>query len=245
MVSRASIQNIETMNSEGLKTTTSNSSKEISDNNTFFVINVFGAQLYEKPSLGSKLITRITVGERIVAEKIVETKQSIHIGEGLQLQGDFIKVKNQFYSGFIHSSDLTTFRPQLESIYDGIMIPNFKGRVKSKKTEKRIEKFNDKPYEIIEDITTYDNVIYTYTDFNDCFENTYLYKYMTLHEVYHQLPVHDPKIDITLKGNFILMPEFIEKKDNQYIFKGIGITRSITILENQDGLFLIASLDCP
>lgn len=245
MISRASIQNIETMNSEGLKTTTSNSSKEISDNNTFFVINVFGAQLYEKPSLGSKLITRITVGEKIVAEKIVETKQSIHIGDGFHLQGNFVKVKYQVYSGFIHSSDLTTFRPQLESIYDGIMIPNFKGRVKSKKTEKRIEKFNDKPYEIIEDITTYDNVIYTYTDFNDCFENTYLYKHMTLHEVYHQLPVHDPKIDITLKGNFILMPEFIEKKDNQYIFKGIGVTRSITILENQDGLFLIASLDCP
>ena len=233
------------MNSAGLERTTGNSSKEKSDKNTFFVITIFGAKLYEKPALDSKLITRITVGEKIVAEKIIETKQSIHIGEEFQLHGHFVKVKNKVGSGFIHSSDLTTFRPQLEQVYDGVLIPDFKGKIIHKTTEKRIEKFNDKPFEIEEDITTYENVIHTYTDFNDCFENTYLYKYMTLHEVYHQLPVHDPNIDITSKGNFILMPEFIEKKDNQYIFKGIGITRSMAILKNKDGQFLIASLDCP
>ncbi|QWX84831.1 hypothetical protein H0I23_04095 [Cellulophaga sp. HaHaR_3_176] len=233
------------MNSAGLKTTTGNSLKEISDKNSFFVINVFGAPLYEKPSLNSKLIKRISVGEKIVAEHIIETKQSIHIGEGFQLYGNFIKVKNQVCSGFIHSSDLTTFRPQLEPIYNGVVIPDFKGQMTRKTTDKRIETFNDKPFEIEEEITTYDHLIHTYTDFNDCFENTYLYKHMTLHEVYHQLPVHDPNIDITSKGNFILMPEFIEKRDNQYIFKGIGITRSIAIIENQDGLFLISSLDCP
>ncbi|NRR92471.1 hypothetical protein HSX10_12910 [Winogradskyella undariae] len=233
------------MKSAGLEMATGNSSKEKSDKNTFFVINVFGAQLYEKPALDSKLIKRISVGEKIVAEHILETKQSIHISEGFQLQGDFIKVKNQVCSGFIHSSDLTTFRPQLESIYDGIMIPNFKGKIIHKTTDKRIEKFNDKPFEIEEEIATYDHIIHTYTDFNDCFENTYLYKHMTLHEVYQQLPVHNPNIDITSKGNFILMPEFIEKKDNKYIFKGIGITRSIAIIKNQDGLFLIELLDCP
>ncbi|MFB9053862.1 hypothetical protein ACFFVB_12320 [Formosa undariae] len=233
------------MKSAGLKTTTGNSSKEKSAQNTFFVINIFGAKLYEKPALDSKLIKRISVGEKIVAEKIIETKQSLHIGEGFQLQGNFIKVKNQVCSGFIHSSDLTTFRPQLEPIYNGVVIPDFKGKMINKTTDKRIETCNDKPFEIEEDITTYSHIIHTYTDFNDCFENTYLYKYMTLHEVYHQLPVHDPNIDITSKGNFILMPEFIEKKDNQYIFKGIGITRSIAIIENKDGQFLIASLDCP
>ncbi|RCW92474.1 hypothetical protein [Winogradskyella arenosi] len=68
------------MKSTGLETTTGNSSKEKSDKNTFFVINVFGAQLYEKPTLDSKLIKRISVGEKIVAEHILETKQSIHIG---------------------------------------------------------------------------------------------------------------------------------------------------------------------
>ncbi|QXP78505.1 MULTISPECIES: hypothetical protein [Winogradskyella] len=233
------------MKSAGLKTTTRNSSKEISDKNSFFVINVFGAPLYEKPSLNSKLIKRISVGERIVAEKIIETKQSIHIGEGFQLHGNFIKVKNQVCSGFIHSSDLTTFRPQLEPIYNGVVIPDFKGKMIHKTTDKRIETCNDKPFEIEEEIATYDHIIHTYTDFNDCFENTYLYKDMTLHEVYHQLPVHNPKIDITSKGNFILMPKFIEKKDNQYFFKGVGITRGVAISKNKDGQFLIASLDCP
>ncbi|MHA7943974.1 hypothetical protein ACJOV8_012935 [Formosa sp. 3Alg 14/1] len=233
------------MKSAGLEMTIGNSSKEKSEKITFFVINIYGAQLYEKPALDSKLIKRISVGEKIVAEHILETKQSIHIGEGFQLPGHFVEVKNQVGSGFIHSSDLTTFRPRLEPIYNGIIIPDFKGKLIHKSTDKRIEKFNDKPFEVEEDITTYENVIHTYTDFNDCFENTYLYRYMTLHEVYHQLPVHDPKIDVNSKGNFILMPEFIEKKDNQYIFKGIGITRSIAIIENEDGQFLITSLDCP
>ena len=168
------------MNSAGLERTTGNSSKEKSDKNTFFVITIFGAKLYEKPALDSKLITRITVGEKIVAEKIIETKQSIHIGEEFQLHGHFVKVKNKVGSGFIHSSDLTTFRPQLEQVYDGVLIPDFKGKIIHKTTEKRIEKFNDKPFEIEEDITTYENVIHTYTDFNDCFENTYLYKYICL-----------------------------------------------------------------
>lgn len=233
------------MKSAGLKTTTGNSSKEKSAQNTFFVINIFGAKLYEKPALDSKLIKRISVGDRIVAEKILETKQSIHIGEGFQLHGHFIKVKHRVCSGFIHRSDLTTFRPRLEQVYDGVIIPDFKGQMIHKTTDKRIETCNDKPFEIEEEIATYDHIIHTYTDFNDCFENTYLYKHMTLHEVYHQLPVHNPNIDITSKGNFILMPEFIEKKDNKYIFKGIGITRSIAIIKNQDGLFLISSLDCP
>ncbi|MBF8150009.1 hypothetical protein ITJ86_08890 [Winogradskyella sp. F6397] len=233
------------MKSAGLETTTDNSSKEKSDKNTFFVINVFGAQLYDKPALDSKLIKRITVGDKIVAEHILETKQSIHIGEGFRLHGHFIKVKHQGCSGFIHSSDLTTFRPQLEQVYDSVFIPDFKGKLIHKTTDKRIENFNNKPFEIEEDITTYEHIVHTYTDFNDCFENTYLYKDMRLHEVYHQLPVHNPKIDITSKGNFILMPKFIEKKDNQYLFKGVGITRSVAISKNKDGLFLISSLDCP
>jgi len=68
---------------------------------------------------------------------------------------------------------------------------------------------------------------------------------MTLNEVYHQLPVHNPNIDITSKGSVILMPEFIEKKRNKYFFRGIGITRYTTIVKNLDGQYLISSLDCP
>ncbi len=233
------------MKSTGLETTTGNSSKEKSDKNTFFVINVFGAQLYEKPTLDSKLIKRISVGEKIVAEHILETKQSIHIGEEFQLHGHFIKIKNQGCSGFIHSSDLTTFRPQLEQVYDGVLIPDLKGALEHKTTETRIEHYNNKPYEVEDIISTYEHVVHTYTDFNDGFENIYLYKHMALHEVYHQLPVHNPKINSSSKGNFMLMPEFIEKKDNQYLFKGIGITRSNAIIENQEGQFSVVSLDCP
>lgn len=219
--------------------------QEKRDENSYYVINIFGANLYEKPSLDSEIIENIKVGEKIVANRILKTEQPIHIGVEFQLQRGFIEVKNQVYSGFIHSSDLTRFKPQLEEILDGIIIPDFKGKVKSKTSEKKIETFNNKEYEVEVEITTYENVIHTYTDLNECLENTYLYKDMTLNEVYHQLPVHNPNIDITSKGSVILMPEFIEKKRNKYFFRGIGITRYTTIVENLDGQYLISSLDCP
>ena len=219
--------------------------QEKRDENSYYVINIFGANLYEKPSLDSEIIKNIRVGEKIVANRILKTEQPIHIGVEFQLQGGFIEVKNQVYSGFIHSSDLTRFKPQLEEILDGIIIPDFKGKVKSKTSENKIETFNNKEYEVEVEITTYENVIHTYTDLNECLENTYLYKDMTLNEVYHQLPVYNPNIDITSKGSVILMPEFIEKKRNKYFFRGIGITRYTTIVKNLDGQYLISSLDCP
>jgi len=150
--------------------------QEKRDENSYYVINIFGANLYEKPSLDSEIIKNIRVGEKIVANRILKTEQPIHIGVEFQLQGGFIEVKNQVYSGFIHSSDLTRFKPQLEEILDGIIIPDFKGKVKSKTSENKIETFNNKEYEVEVEITTYENVIHTYTDLNECLENTYLYK---------------------------------------------------------------------
>ncbi|MFD1015407.1 hypothetical protein [Winogradskyella rapida] len=41
--------------------------------------------------------------------------------------------------------------------------------------------------------------------------------------------------DNSSKRNFMLLTEFIEKKDNQYLFKGIGDTRSNVIIENYVG----------
>ncbi|SHJ19929.1 hypothetical protein SAMN04488096_11062 [Mesonia phycicola] len=228
-----------------IKSSKHHSSEEKNNENIFFVINVFGANLYEKPTLDSKVIKNIKIGESILANKTLKISQTIYIGTRFQLTGNFVQVKNQIYSGFIHSSDLTRFKPKLEPIYEDISIPDFKGKIIQKTTNKRIEVFNNHEYEIEEEITTYENVIHTYTNFGDCFEHTCLYKYMTLPEVYHQLPVHNPKIDVTPKGNFILMPEFIKKTDNKYDFKGRGITRSISIIKNKDQQYLISSLDCP
>ncbi|MEP5255034.1 MAG: hypothetical protein ABJQ39_08270 [Winogradskyella arenosi] len=51
--------------------------------------------------------------------------------------------------------------------------------------------------------------------------------------------------DNSSKRNFMLLPEFIEKKDNQNLFKGIVITRSNVIIENNLGQFSMMLLDCP
>jgi len=115
------------MKSAGLEMTIGSSSKENRNHNTFFVINLFGAQLYEKSSFNSILIKRISVGKKIIAENILETQHALTIGKGFQLLGHFIKIKHQGCSGFIHSSDLTSFIPQLEQVYHGLHIPDFKG----------------------------------------------------------------------------------------------------------------------
>ena len=44
--------------------------------NDFYVINVLGAELYEKPSLNSKVLLKIKVGEKLIAKEIIKTEQS-------------------------------------------------------------------------------------------------------------------------------------------------------------------------
>ena len=220
------------------------SGQKANDNNTFFIINVLGANLYEQPSLDSKVIQKIKPGHKIVADEILKTGQSINIGNEFYLGGNFVKIKNKDITGYIFSSDLTKIKPELKKIYEDILIPDIHGKEKSKRIEKRIEKFDNKEYEIEDEITEYENVTYTYTAFDGCFDHVYVYKNMSLSEVYHQLTIHNFVINETAEGNFIEIPKFKEKKENEYLFEGEGATQDLKLIDNKDGTYTISSYDC-
>jgi len=220
------------------------SGQKENDINTFYVINVLGAELYEKPSLDSKVIKNIKVGEKIIADEILKTGQSKKIGSEFYFGGNFIKSQNESISGYIFSSDLSKIETSLKMIYEGIMVPDILGKEKSKRIEKRIEKFNNKEFEIEDEITEFENGTYTYTAFDGCFDHVYVYKNMTLSEVYHQLTVKNIIINNTTEGDFIEIPKFIEKTGNEYHFEEEGATEDLKIIENNDGTFTVSSYDC-
>ena len=118
----------------------------------------------------------------------------------------------------------------------------FREKRKIKRQLKRIEKFDNKEYEIEDEITEFENVKYTYTAFDGCFNHIYLYRNLTLSEVYHQLTVHQIVINETDKK--IELPKFIEKKGNEYLFEGEGATQDLKIINNKDGTFTVSSYDC-
>ena len=209
----------------------------------FYVINVLGAELYEKPSLDSKVIEKIKVGKNVIAKEIFKTGgQSKKIGNDFYLAGSFIKIQKGKNKGFVFTSDLTTIKPIFREIQKGIIIPDIDGKEKNKRTKKRIVKYNNKEYEIEDEITEYENVTYTYTAFDGCFNHTYLYKNLTLSEIYHQLTVNCVVINET--DMKIEIPRFIKKNGNEYLFEGEGATESLKIIDNKDGTFTISSYDC-
>lgn len=211
---------------------------------SFFIINVLGANVYKEPSLDSEVIEKIKPNVKIIAEKILEPKQRVSIDNEFYLEGNFVKINHKGTSGYIFSSDLTKIKPELKKIYDNIFIPNIQGKEKSKRIKKRTETFDNKEYEIEDEITEYENLTYTYTAFDGCFDHVYLYRNMSLSEVYHQLTIHYIGINETLEGNFIEIPKFKEKKGNKYFFVSEGATQDLKIIDNNDGTYTISSYDC-
>jgi len=69
------------------------------------VINMLGAKVYEKPTLESKTLTELKVGENIIIENIIQTEEQMKIGDGFSLNGNWIKPMN--INGFVFSSDLS------------------------------------------------------------------------------------------------------------------------------------------
>lgn len=212
--------------------------------NDFYVINVLGAELYEKPSLNSKVLLKIKVGEKLIAKEIIKTEQSKIIGKGFSFSGNFIKIHYKSYTGYIFSSDLTKIKPSIKVDYDGILVADIMGIEKGKRIEKRYEKFDGKEYEIEDEITEYENGSYTYTAFDGCFDHVYIFKNMTLNEVYHQLINLYFFAGQTENGRQIEIPKFFKKTINEYYFNSIDATQDLKLIDNQDGRFTISSYDC-
>jgi len=218
--------------------------KEKDENDFYYVINVFGAELYQEPNLNSKILKIIKVGEKITPKEILKTGQSKKIGEGFYLGGNFIKIQTDSHSGYLFSSDLTKIKPQIKDVYDGIFVADIIGKVKNKRIEERIEKFDNKEYEIEDKITEYENGEYIYSTFDGCFDHIYNLKKMSTNEVYHLMTTIYFIINETKSGNEIEIPEFLEKKENELFFTTEGATEDLKIIIHKDGTFTISSYDC-
>ncbi|MCA6073809.1 hypothetical protein [Fulvivirga sedimenti] len=212
------------------------------DEDIFYVLNVSGADLYENSSLDSRIMGKLKVGEMIVASEILRTRHSKKIGEEFYLDGYFIKIRNEDSYKYVFSADLTKFKPVMRDVYKGILIPDINGEKINDRIVKRTEKYGDAVYELEDIITEYENVTYTYTAFDGCFDHIYAYRNLTLSEVYHLLTIHHLNINETELE--ILFPRFIEKRGNEYLFQGEGATEDLKLTENEDGSLSISSYDC-
>lgn len=212
--------------------------------NTFYVLNVFGAKVYEEPSLDSKVIKQLKPGEKIMAEDVLQTEQSIKMGAGFQLDGSFVKIKKEGISGYVFSSDLTKRKPELKKIDNGILLPDILGKELNKRIKKRSVTINHQEYEYEDEITEFENGTYTFTAFDGCFDHVYVFRHLSLSEVYHQLTFLYVVLNESEEEHFIEIPMFIEKKGNEYLFDSGEATQNLKIIDNKDGTFTISSCDC-
>lgn len=203
------------------------------------VINMLGGKVYENATFDSKTLTSLPVGKIINIDRVVENTEEFQIGEEFSLAGNWIKPK--CIDGFIFSSDLTAKEVEIRTNKHGQIYIDLRGKLKSEATEeKQIEtpmgtfpKFFEYKY--------YENVNYTYTGFDGCFDHIYEYKNLSVNEVYHQM-VSD--YGLLMNENEFKIPAFSEKTDHKIKFNADGATQDLAIESKENGSIIVSSYDC-
>ena len=211
------------------------------ENAVYYVLNPQGAELFEKPELRSRPLLTLHVGGKVVAEEILKTNQSKKALEGFFLEGSFIKVTLGDKTGYMFTSDLTQIHLQVRKLREGFWVADILGNKIRTYEKKRMENFGDRQFEIIDQITEYENGIHTYTAFDGCFNEKYSFQ-LSLSEVFFQMIIGQVVINET--DNRIVSPEFIEKKENVYYFQGAGATEDLKIIDNGDGTLTLSFYSC-
>ncbi len=214
----------------------------LQNQNSYYVLNIEGAFVYENPSLNSKIIDTLKVGHKISAKEILKTSETIRIGKGFELSGDFIKVETANQKGYLFSSDLTQIKPKVQEVYKGIYIANIHGKKLNSETRNRTIEGNNSSYVSAEEFITYENVNYLLSSDNGCNFHSYFYKKLSLSEVYHQLRTNI--LIINESENKLELPKFIKKIGRQYIFQSVGLTEGIQIRVNESGTISVSHYDC-
>lgn len=89
------------------------------------VINILGAKVYEQPSFGSKILTELPPGKKILMEKSIDSDKMLEIGKDFLLNGNWIKPKG--VKGFVFSSDLTDKQTEFRRTENGKISINLLG----------------------------------------------------------------------------------------------------------------------
>ena len=213
--------------------------QNITDKTELYVINILGAKIYEKPTFDSKTLTELPVGENIIIEKSIETKEQFRIGENFSLPGKWIKPYG--LNGFIFSSDLTDKKVEVINNEYGQINVNLIGKLISEKTEEKQIHTKNGEFSKFFEYRYYENGTYTYTAWDGCFDHVTEYKNLTLNEVYHQM-VSD--YGGLMNENEFWIPIFQEKTENILRFEGEGATQDLKIELIENGVIIVSSYDC-
>jgi hypothetical protein len=210
--------------------------------NELCVINMLGAKVYEKPTFESKTLTELKLGESIIIEKIIQTKDQIEVGKGFYLTGNWIKPKN--INGFVFSSNLTDKKTEIGQSKHAQAFINLLGKLNEKKEEKKLIKTDNGEFPKYFEYKYYENGTYTYTAWDGCFDHVTEYKNLNLNEVYHQMLSDYAQVFNTIDGDELWLPVFIEKSGNTIRFEGEGATQDLKMELNENGLITVSSYDC-
>jgi hypothetical protein len=206
------------------------------------VINMLGAKVYEKPTLESKILTELKVGENIIIENIVQTDEQMKIGNGFSLSGNWIKPMN--INGFVFSSDLSNKNVEIGQNKYGQINVDLKGNLIDEKEEEKKIKTENGVFPKYFEYKYYENGTYTYKSWDGCFDHITEYKNLTISEVYHQM-VSDYGINMSdINGTSFWIPIFKEKSGNFIKFEGEGATQDLKIELKENGNIIVSSYDC-
>lgn len=202
------------------------------------VINLLGAKVYEEPTFDSKTLNVLPVGNTILMEKFIETRDSLEIGAEFSLPGKWVKPHG--INGFIFSSDLTDKKVKIETDKSGRAYIDLKGELTLEENrEEQVQTAMGKFPKYFE-YKYYENGNYTYSEWDGCFTHSYEYQTLSINEVYHQM-ISDYGLQ---SGNQIFIPLFIEKADKIIKFEGEGATQDLSIEYKEDGSIMVSSYDC-
>ena len=214
--------------------------QNIKNKTEFCVINMLGAKVYEKPTFDSKTLMILKVGKNIIIEEEIKTEEKFEISDGLTLNGNWIKPLN--VNGFIFSSDLTDKDVEIGKNKYGQTYINLLGKLTHKKEEEKLIKTEKGEFPKYVEYKYYENGIYTYSEFDGCFDHITKYKNLTFSEVYHQMVSN---YGGEMNENDFKTPKLLELNDNYLKFDVlIGATQDLKIEIQEDSTFIVSSYDC-
>ena len=211
-------------------------------NDEYFVINILGAEIYERPTFQSKQIRKIEVGESLIAQEIISTTEVKKIGANFILKGSWIRTNIAGTSAYVFSSDLTKIKPMINIGNSGEKSINLFGKKKSERKLVKKKKCGNSYCEYRVNTTDYDICRYTCTMWDDCYNHTYTFKGLTLSEAYHQMLniYHDCGSNKEMQT-----PIFTNRRNNVYNFSFEETpTEDLKITIKRDGIIEVSSYDC-
>lgn len=207
------------------------------ENQNYSVINLYGAKVYAKPSFSSKVVSEIKLGEFITSERAIEAEEQKKIGNGLELNGKWIKIN----VGYVFSSDLSNKNVETGKNSHGQPYVDLLGNLLRKNSEKKNVKTENGEFPKYLEYKYYENGTYVYTAWDGCFDHVITYRNLDLHEVYHQM-VSD--YHLLLNDNEIVIPNVKKVEENVFWFEDLDAIQDLKIERNKDGSFSVSSYDC-